>query len=782
MTKRMHIQRSFQSGEISPKMLMRANTEEYKSAVLLMQNFWPTNQGSAQRTPGSRYVLELTDPETRIIPYLTSANERALVILGDEDVKMLVNINDFVAGDLSEVDLSGGGGTILFRRNTVKNFNFNEKTNWIFDPPQYDGANGEGPLGGFYIEANNVARLVPRLYKFPTREDAVVDMTGTAAVLVATSVATLRYEAQYFSNPAEGFGGYTLTFTVSANADFSSPLFERSYAHAQFPQTGSVFTVEENISLPTTGWTGTLYIRVRAEAQTLEGEREYSNPQFNIRYIQLFVNGSAELGEVDLTTPYEAVDLEDVQYVQSPYANKEIVFTHPKHAPQQLFFATGSGAYTFSSITFSNTPAEWEENNYPAACTSFNGRLVLAGSQSFRVLSGDPLASESETVWTTKVGQWNAFSDPSADPPEVDPDDSVQFTAIYRSPIQWVYGHKSLLVGALEYEYIADGQVIFSPGDVGVNLHSTNGGINVQPVGFGEAVLFAADGGRRLREMKFNDDDGGWVAPDMSLLNPDIIESGIKRMVRVRSPHQMCWCLTNAGYIAIFHSEGNIMGWSRYLLTGGRVLDLTALADDDGNDIVYMVVERTIKDAENEGDFLKKYYLEAVPGLSDKSSWDYMESTLKFSFDTATTTITGLESLEGLIVQATGNLGYIGFFRVTGGEIELPYAVISCKVGIAHRSIMDTLPPEKNNPGAKARYSEFSVRTLESTRPIINDERPADRDPSSPVGASNVLDEYKDLSVNTDEWSPTQVVRIEERVPLACEIIGFYAELKENSV
>jgi hypothetical protein len=49
-----------------------------------------------------------------------------------------------------------------------------------------------------------------------------------------------------------------------------------------------------------------------------------------------------------LVTPYLEEDLQDIHYVQSPYGDKEIVFTHPKYAPHRLYLDTsGTPAYVF---------------------------------------------------------------------------------------------------------------------------------------------------------------------------------------------------------------------------------------------------------------------------------------------------------------------------------------------------------------------------------------------------------------------------------------------------
>jgi hypothetical protein len=418
-------------------------------------------------------------------------------------------------------------------------------------------------------------------------------------------------------------------------------------------------------------------------------------------------------------------------------------------------------------------------NNYPATCGSCNGRLVLAGAADFKTAPGDPVATVSETVWMTDVGDWTTFTD------GINPDDSIEFTAIYRSPIQWVYGQRSLLVGAREYEYAASASSdtgVLAPGDLGVFLQSTHGSTNVQPAGFGEGVLFAADGGTKVRQLSYRDETNGWVADDLTLYNPEICISGIIRMVRQRNPHQMCLALLNDGTLAIYHSESGVAGWTRYVLNNAQIKDICVVPNDEGIDVPFFVVNRVI-----DGESVT--YLECIPDWSYKYDWDYTESSLKFQFDSATALIDGLDHLEGKRVQVYNEDSFIGNFTVDNGRVILSddtdegvTPLISARVGLQHRCVLTILPPEKVDPGAHFRYSSFAVRVVNSTRPIINGERPANRRPGMPLATSQIFEQFEDVDIVVRGWDPYQVIEISEQAPFRNEIIGVYGTLKEGTI
>jgi hypothetical protein len=755
-----HIQRDFSGGEISGKMLMRADTEVYKRSALEMVNFYPTMQGSANRVPGTRFIQEVDELNARIIPYLTRANERAIVLMTPENLTLISGLNNQIAEGVSF-----GNGLVSFRKQVVQNFDFwRLDQNWTGNPEQYVSANGEGPLGVWY--ENSFLNMIARKWKIAT-DAPLVTCTGVGVVDTPTNVITLDYKLQYVSNflPAnEGQYRFRINLgTTAGSANIWSLVIQEDAI-------GTIRERTENITLPTVNWTGTIYITI-----TLEALNDRSTVHFQMDRLGIFANGEVVVTESDLSTPYSAADLQELHYVQSPYDDKELVITHPKHEPHRLYFDTGGGSYVFEPITFTNTPAVWGTDNYPATCTSFLGRLVLAGGNNYEVL-GSPITSATETVWATEAGDWDAFTSSPTNP-----DDSVEFTAIYRSPIQWVFGQKTLLIGAQEMEYVAEGSAIFGPGDVQVFLHSTHGSTNVQPAAFGEAVLFAADGGTKVRSMRYSDDDQGWLAPDMTLLNPGLTSSGILRMVRARNPHQMCVVLTNLGELAVFHSEGQIAGWSRYRMQGAAIRDVCVQADDRGLDVIYLLVERRFPQG------VRKLFLEAIPNWNDFDRYEYTCCTSVINLETESATITGLDHINGRKVYVYDDVNYYGVFTVSGGSFtitdqaanEIPVRLI--KVGLLHRCYLKTLPPETHDPGAKMRYSDFAVRVLFSTRPIINGERPAERFATIPMNQSQPVSLIGDFEVTKLDWDPYQIITVEEDLPLRCEVLGVYGKLAVNS-
>jgi hypothetical protein len=785
-----HIQRDFSGGEIHGRMLMRADTDVYKKSVIEMVNFMPMPQGPAKRAPGTSFLL---DPETnniRIIPYLTPGNERSLVMITDSIVKIITNVTEFIDTDVTLADLdlgAGTGGTISYRTQALQNPTFSEgMSGWLPPYVQQYWPDGTPVYNSAIVgEGTNDAYRKLTAYNFgvaPTTQ-SLADLQRPyigqyVGVNVATDTVTINYDLAIEPDP-QFPGPYEISVIVREGVDFNAgQILYEEYYNQDTNSLGTTINKTASVSLPSAGWTGEINIKVQVEAK-ISYESPRSSVTVRVNYVKLFINAESELNVTDLTSPYDAEDLQDLHYVQSPYDDKELVITHPKYPPHKLYFNTSGGTYAFEPITFTNPPGAWGINNYPAACTSYLGRLVLAGGQSFEVPPGDPLATTAETIWMTESGNWDAFTASAADP-----DDSIEITSIYRSPIQWAFGQRSLLVGAIEYEYSVLGQVILTPGDVGVYLQSTHGGTNVQPAAMGASVMFAADAGTKLRRLTYVRENDGWIAEDLTIFNPVICQPRIRRLARMRNPHQICVALLDSGRMSWYHEDQGVRGWNKYRMDGAKIQDICVVRDRRGTDVLFMTVQRSIGG-------VTKTYIECIPNFTEINEWRYLNSSKAFTFSEPTSQITGLEHLEGQIVQAIQGPRYFGFYTVENGKIDLKSGgetggfeafTTYIEVGLAAPGYLKTLPPEKLDPGASSRYVDFAVRTLGSSRPIINGERPDDRDPSTILNVSQPIDLLNDVKIMKFGFDAYQVIEISEHLPLRCEILGVYGKVKQGNV
>ena len=771
------VQVDFSGGQVSPRTLMRLDTEQYSKSVLSMTNWMPTLQGSAVRVGGTRFVRDLGPAEpVRIMPYLNIVGQRGLITLVEGAVNITGDLDQRVTGVSNYIDVTP-------KKQILPNaeFEFNGIA-WEYDPINFTSRDGASLGVGFTRVGGEVfLKLSCRDWQYNDvdNQSALARTVGT--IDAATDRIQMEYGVIYSQNGARegGVPEHTASIIVGTTKGGS----EIGTINLDDMEIGSSRRREAFFDLPTPGWTGDVFVQFNCASDSYR-----STPTFLLDYIRVFANAPPLPAEANDVHPFLEDELDAVQFVQSPHGNKEIVMVHPNHPPHWIYYDTGTGFYVSQPIPILDTAGAaatvgaWSAGSYPASCTAFRGRLYLGGG-----------GANSETVWASQVFNWDVLQYAPAAP--TTPDGPLEFQTTFRSPIQWMLGHKDLVIGAQEVEYTVKSSSIFdggtgliSPGDVDARVSSSHGSAAVQPVGYGQYVAFAAESGTKLRALQLNRENEGWIAPDLSFWSSDILRSGIKRLVRVRNPQQMVVAVLNDGNLAVLHNDSyaGVNGWS-LVDVSGDIVDAAVIPDDTGVDVLYVMVERTIDD-------VKQVYLEAFNSWGPDGKNEYLSCNKAFAFDDPVSILRDFDHLIGQRVQIFADSSYIGSFLVNssgnivvrdGNGIAIPISRGIAGIGMPSR--MTLLPPivdqgRTGGVGAEKRYSTIGVRILLGTTPIINGVRPAERRPWTPFNQSQslaIIADFESVNLGYDHF---QFITIEEDVPLRCEILGIYGNLTSNTV
>lgn len=788
-----YLQQDFSGGEIGAQMFMRDDTALYERSVLEMRNFFPTQQGTAARTPGPKFIQEVTAPSARIMPYITPSGAYAVALLTPKvggtngNLTVLDNINGVANAPTKSLvnNYVGTNGSFV-----------NGLAGWSALPVDYVSSKG-GALLGFHVEPNYLSLQLRRGHDIPSGDPNVATVAQGFVIPETTTQVIIQPDIRYVANYGRGNGkNYPVTVRIRVGTTWNGS--ERGLIEVTTLTLGapSYNTTSVIAGTFTAGVTYYLTLEIVANPGPGGDGNATHHPVFQVHDLNVLSLVTTTIGSNLLTAvvPYTEAQLKDVHYVQSPYTaqaitghgvGKELVMTQSNLPPRRLYF--NGTTYQFQDVfqtdaTQFYTQWNWTTNGYPATCTSYNGRLVLAGSTEGTVVS--PKGSSAETVWCTEVGDWGKFTNPAST--EVLPTDSVSFTSIYRSQIRWAVGSKTLLLGAESCEYSASADVIFQPNDIGVEMQSTHGSNRVQPVVMGSYIMFPGEAGTKLRAMQFMQEAGGWVAPDLTLVHPNILNSKIVRMVRMRNPHQMVVAVLGSGQLALKHFDEKVPmdAWSR-IDVGGQVIDACVSVGAQGEDILYILVRRTLSGGGS------KLCLEAIVNFttSARGGWIPMNSWVaQLNTAGATNVITGLGHLEGQYVQVLADYNYLGVYQVISGNVTLvdqlaaPINFIGAIAGLSAPASITTLPLITRDPASKKRFTSLTVRTLGSARPIVNGERSADRDPITPLGRSQYPDLLYDCDVPPTESAQLQTIRIEEVLPLQIEVVGIFGKLSSSGV
>ena len=295
--------------------------------------------------------------------------------------------------------------------------------------------------------------------------------------------------------------------------------------------------------------------------------------EFGNLYVRIYKdNGQIRSGgkPVEVATPYLEADLLDLKFCQSA---DTLYIAHRSHAPRKLTRSSHT-AWTLTTISFSGPPASFagSADEYPACVTFFEERLYWAGSN-----------DNPQTIWASKSGDFENMAVGSGAA-----DDAIEFALATSqvNVIQWLVGSSAgLLVGTVGGEFkLTGGSAPVTPTNVQVIPETRYGSNGVTPIEAGRAVLYMQRAGTKLRELAFNLDVDGLVAPDMTILSEHITAGGIVDMAYQKEPDTLVWLVRNDGTLinVTYERDQNVVAWAKHPV-GGYFGNATITVTDYAN-------------------------------------------------------------------------------------------------------------------------------------------------------------------------------------------------------
>ena len=153
--------------------------------------------------------------------------------------------------------------------------------------------------------------------------------------------------------------------------------------------------------------------------------------------------------------------------------------------------------------------------------------------------------------------------------------------------IRYLKAVRTLIVGTSggEWTVSADGtDAAVTPSNVTIKKQSSYGSSTVDAVPAGNATLFLQRAKRKIRELAYDFDVDGYTAPDLTILNETVTDSGINEMSYQQSPDSNLWCVRDDGVLACltYQRSDNVVAWSRHKV-GGIGQECTITVSDYAN-------------------------------------------------------------------------------------------------------------------------------------------------------------------------------------------------------
>ena len=425
------------------------------------------------------------------------------------------------------------------------------------------------------------------------------------------------------------------------------------------------------------------------QTQIVEGETDFRfdfNCPTGEELVEL--NGVLQTVTTDYTVAGYGTDLDGVvTFVTAPPVGSEILIYHAQDS----------------------SPDEYDN---PRCVAYFHERLWFAGS-----------LRQPQTLWGSRTADFPQFYVPNDQIGlALAPDSPVEYTiaAYTHEAIEWLSSEKVLVVGTSATEHrLAPDQYIATDRVPTVSKMTDYGGAHEPPMYMGDQTCFIQRTGRQVRTFKqsyntvteeYQSVDLNWMAAHMTeyywLKEPCYALMPYNIAVMIRQDGQSMCCMYDPSAGAMDVRE---VGWSRFI-TDGDFKSVRVVPESFQHRIWYAV--------EREVDGETQVHIEYF------DSDIHLDAALTYS-GTAITTVTNLDHLEGKTVGIVADGVVQDTQVVSSGEITLDAAATEVVVGLPFTKKLVTVPYANGNTmgsakGKPGRWNEIWAELYQSARPVIN--------------------------------------------------------------
>jgi hypothetical protein len=409
-------------------------------------------------------------------------------------------------------------------------------------------------------------------------------------------------------------------------------------------------------------------------------------------------------------------------------------------------------------------------DNYPAAVSYHEQRRVFAGT-----------INKPQNIWMTKSGTESnmSYSLPIKD------DDRIAFRVAAReaNTIRHIVPLTQLLLmtSSAEWRVASVNSDAITPTSISVKPQSYVGASNVQPVIINNTMIYGAARGGHIRELAYNSDAGGFVTGDLSLRSPHLFDGyNITDMSFSKAPYPVVWMVSSNGNLVslTYVPEQSIGAWHTHDTDGE--FESCAVVAEDAEDVLYVVVRRDINGT-------SKRYVERMASRQFIDPMDAFFVDCGATYDgTATSTVSGLDFIEGKTVNILADGAVHPQRVVTGGAITLDREYSKMQIGLPITADLQTLPfvAQTDNAFGQGRYKNTNKVWLRVYRssgifagPSSDALTEAKQRTTEAYGTAPAL-KSEEIEINiTPSWGDSGQVFVRQIDPLPLTLVSMTAEV-----
>ncbi len=693
---------SFQAGELSPRLEGRIDLQKYSAGAQTLQNMVVFPQGGITRRPGTYYAgsskgggkirlvpFEFSDEQAYVLEFganyirafrngtpLTEATKTITGITAANPAVVTASSHGFTNGDKVLINSVVGMTEVNNREFTVAG-----ATTHTFE---LSGVNSSAFTA--YGSAGTVGKIVEVTTTYTEAQVFEINFVQSADVI---------FLAHKDHEPAKLTRTTATSFTISDIDFVDGPYLDENitsttlYASAD---TGSGITITASADLFTSADVGR-FVRFREVLEVTYDEwaasTSYANNAF-VRYnghVYKHVTGSTQTSgntppvHTEGQEEYGALTWEyrhdDTGYVEiTGFTSATVVTATVKEDDG------GISVLPHNVVGSSNATAKWSlgafggDQGFPRAVAFYEERLYFAGT------TGKP-----QSIFGSVTADFENHTPGTEDDAAI----NVTISSDQVNIIKHMIPGRFLQIMTSSAEFTLSGgtgTTAVTPTNLNVLRETTFGSGGVRPLRAGSSTIMIQKGGEKVKEVTFSLDTDGLVGRDLTVLGEHLARGGLTDMVWQQEPELILWFVRGDGTLIglSYDPANNTIGWHQHPLGDSGVVESITAIPSGTEDQVYLSVKRTINSATvRHIVFMKSIYFNQNVGDAF-----YVDSGLTYD-GAATTTITGLNHLEGKSVQILTDGSTHPDKTVSGGSVTLDRQASKVHIGLSYNSLVETL-------------------------------------------------------------------------------------------
>jgi len=532
---------NFTGGELSPRLDGRTDLTKYTSGCATLENLIVYPHGAAARRPGSTFLAEVANSanKTRLIPFEFSTTQTYMLEFSNLKMRVFKD-----------------SGSVLEGNKTISGIT---KAN-----PAVVTANSHGYENGDEVVISSVAGMT----QVNGKRFLVKGKSSNAFQLTDKEGANVN---------SSGFTTYTSGGVANKVFEITTPYTTAQLFDIKFAQSADVMyithpahEVEKLSRTGHTAWTLTDVDFTKGPMQDANTTETTLNPGQASVGTSIALVASAITG-INGGSGFLATDVGRFVFLSDGYA-KITAVTNTTNAVMTIITALDNA----------NATANWQlgafsdTTGHPSCVTFFEQRLVFAGT-----------TNQPQTIFFSRSGDYENM-DANIGGTIAD-DDAIIYTIASNqvNAIRFMTATRTLIIGTAGGEFTVSGggtDSAVTPTNILIKKQSNHGAANVDAIAVGNATLFLQRAKRKIRELAYNFDVDGYIAPDMTILAEHVTEGGLTQIAYQQEPNQIIYAVRGDGELAglTYQREQQVTAWHRHIF-GGRFGIATITVSDYAN-------------------------------------------------------------------------------------------------------------------------------------------------------------------------------------------------------